>query len=518
MAINIKPKKKNEASFRFYHSDALSILRTLEDNSIDSICSDPPYGLGQAPDAVAMLKGWLSPMARYTPEASGGFCGASWDNFVPQPNLWKEVLRVLKPGGYIACFAGTRTVDLMGLSLRIAGFEPVDLISWHYGQGFPKSMSISKAFDKDLGLEREVVGVKPGHEEFVGRTTTGHLEFKDATEGFDRPWMHDEEKREAYHMETAPASKEAKKWEGYGTQIKPATEPILIMRKPLEGTYVQNIRKWGVGALNIDTSRVPLASAGEDPRLGGKGDWGTEGMAKTCYGEFAGTRNSSSTLGRYPSNVLVSHTEECVQAGTYKVKVAGGGYSERTELGVEEYWGEGGGGFKLGRSTVSYGDAEGNETVALWNCHPECPTLQFPEAKGQQGSVKGTEPSGKTGNCYGAFEGRTPFEKRDENSVTAARFFYQPKASKTDRNRYCSELTNNHTTVKPIALMEYLVALITPEGGTTLDPFTGSGTTGLAALLKGFNFIGTERDANYYTLSKERLTNCKASLKDNDEN
>lgn len=451
---------KEEIYFRIYNSDALSILKTLENNSISSVVTDPPYGLSDPPDVVDMLKGWLSPMGRHTSKESGGFMGRGWDQAVPQPNLWKEVFRVLKPGGYILCFAGTRTLDLMGLSLRIAGFEPVDCLMWLHAMGMPKGQNISKAFNKDLGLEQEI-----------------------------------------------------KKWEGFNTQLKPSNEPILLMKKPLEGTYIENIRKWGVGALNIDKCRVPLASEGEDPRLGGKGDWGTENMAKNIYaGGYEGERVGSSSLGRYPSNVILSHTEECIEIGSTIIKVAEGGSPDRNMKGIEEYWGEGGGGFKQGRSTVSYGDENGEETVATWKCHPNCPTLQFPESKGQQGNVTGDEPSDKTKNVLGEFKGRTPTEKREEKSVSAARFYFNAKASKIDRNKYCTSLVNNHVSVKPLALMTHLVNLVTPKEGVILDPFLGSGSTGIAALENGFNFIGCERNKEYCELSKERLTNCKNIL------
>jgi len=268
---------------RIYNMDCLEGMKLLDDNSIDSIVTDPPYELG--------------------------FMGKKWDStgIAYNVDVWRECLRVLKPGGHLLAFGGTRTYHRMACAIEDAGFEIRDQMQWIYGSGFPKSMDISKALDKKAGAEREVVGIKPGHEEFAGRKTKGHLEFKDGTEGFDRPWMHDDNKREMYHMQTAPATDEAKQWDGWGTALKPANEPIVVARKPLsEKTIADNVLKWGTGGINIDGCRIELQEEGEDKRLGGKGTWKTEKMAKNVYkGGYSGEDVTSSKLGRFPANVIL---------------------------------------------------------------------------------------------------------------------------------------------------------------------------------------------------------------------
>lgn len=260
---------------------------------------------------------------------------------------------------------------------------------------FPKNMDISRAIDKQFGLEREVTGVKPGHEEFAHRTTTGHLDGDGGANAFDRPWMHDPEKQKAFHLQTAPASPQAKKWEGWGTQIKTSAEPWWLAQKPIsEPTIAKNVMKWGVGGINIDKSRVPLASVGEDKRLGGNGTWNTEGMGKNTYeGGYAGIEVASNQLGRFPSNVILTHTEECAE----------------------------------------YEDGS-------CNCHPDCPVNQFPDSLGQRGDLLNHyKPRESPNGIFGAMSAATNHPKREETSVSAARFFYTAKASGKDRDAYVPE-------------------------------------------------------------------------------
>jgi site-specific DNA-methyltransferase (adenine-specific) len=496
MAITINRKPK-EVSFRLYNEDCLTQLRLLEDNSVDAVITDPPAGIS--------------------------FMGKDWDHNKDGRDTWvrwmtrimKECYRVLKPGGHMLVWSIPRTSHWTAWAIESSGFSIRDMVAHINGQGFPKNQNISKMIDKHFGVDREVVGVKPGHEEFVGRTTTGHLDFKNGTDGFDRPWMHDDEKREAYHMETAPATPQAKKWDGFGTALKPSLEPWWLAQKPCsEDTIVKNVLKWGTGAINIDKSRIALQAEGEDPRLGGAGSWKTEGMAKNVYaGGYAGIENGSSTLGRYPSNTILTHTEECIERGTIKVKVAGGGSSVRNEKGVEEFWGEGGGGFTQGRSTVSHGDENGEEEVMTWDCHPDCPILQFPNTKsGKDRNPTKDKVSGFFGNEMGYYSSEANYG----DAGSSARFFYTTKSSPKDRSMYLSEGTiNNHPTVKSLKLMSYMINMITPPNGIVLDPFTGSGSTGLAALENGFSFIGCEKDKDFHAIALMRLTNCKAILYEN---
>src|SRR5690625_1577709 len=235
------------------HGDCLDVLKELDDNSVDSVVTDPPYGLSKEPDINEVLSKWLA--GEEYDHGHGGFMGKSWDSFVPPPSLWKEVHRVLKPGGHALVFAGTRTQDLMTISLRLAGFEVRDVIEWLYFSGFPKSHNVSKAFDRRAGAEREKVGeytisgtvdIQGGNYN-SGKTTTKTLDI------------------------TAPATELARKWDGWGTALKPAHEPIIVVRKPLidadtgrKLTVADCVEKYGTGAINIDASRID----GEPVKIG----------------------------------------------------------------------------------------------------------------------------------------------------------------------------------------------------------------------------------------------------------
>ena len=388
--------------------DCLECLSELPDNSVDSIVTDPPYGLSKEPDMAEVLRHWLAG-DDYVHKGKG-FMGKSWDSFVPGPAIWKECLRVLKPGGHLLAFFGTRTHDMGTLAIRLAGFEVRDTVLWVYGSGFPKS--------------------------------------------------------------TDPHKKDSRCPEGWGTALKPAVEPITVARKPLIGTVAANVLEHGTGAINIDGCRVPTDPAVDDPRLGGAGTWNTGKMAKNVYeGGYAGETVGSSPLGRWPANLIHDGSDE---------------------------------------------------VLAL-----------FPDSKGQQGDVRGTEVSrtgGEGTNCYGEY-GRVPAAKRGDGG-SAARFFYSPKTSKKDRNEGLEHLPdqewrhegaaiperanrpflpskNNHPTVKPTDLMAYLCRLVTPPGGVVLDPFMGSGSTGKAAMREGFKFIGIEQKEGYFDIAEARIMAAK---------
>jgi site-specific DNA-methyltransferase (adenine-specific) len=341
-----------------HNGNCLDVLKTMEENSVDSIVTDPPYGIN--------------------------FMGKKWDYDVPSVEIWQECLRVLKPGGYLLAFSGTRTQHRMAVRIEDAGFEIRDMIAWVYGSGFPKSHNVSKAIDKT-------------------------------------------------------AKDDSKKWEGWGTALKPALEPITVARKPLEEkTVAENVLKYGTGAINIDESRVGKGAKKWNKPKGGI--WKTESEIKAVL--------IDNPLGRFPANLIHDGSDEV------------------TEL--------------------------------------------FPS---------------------------------DKNSV--ARFFYVPKASKKDRNdglESFEEKTtasaefrpnhmekaengedgnpygrwtptkNNHPTVKPTDLMRYLVNMVTPKGGTTLDPFMGSGSTGRGAMIGDFNFIGIELDSDYYEIAKARIEATKKEM------
>src|SRR5690606_32907584 len=228
-----------------YEGDCLDVMRQLPDNSVDAVVTDPPYGLSREPDIEEVLRHWLA--GDDYKHRGGGFMGKTWDSFVPGPAVWREVFRVVKPGGHILCFAGTRTVDLMGISLRLGGFEIRDCLQWLYGSGFPKSLDVSKAIDKMAGTA------------------------------------------------------EARRWHGWGTALKPAVEPITRARKPLsEPNVAANVLRWGTGGLNIDGCRIGENAGWCYPHgRGGKGWGGRESLSRNL------TVPISANKGRWPANVLL---------------------------------------------------------------------------------------------------------------------------------------------------------------------------------------------------------------------
>jgi DNA modification methylase len=346
---------------KLYNENNMEALKWIPDNSVDSIVTDPPYGLS--------------------------FMNKKWDHDVPSVEFWRQVYRVLKPGGHILSFGGTRTYHRMAVAIEDAGFEIRDQIMWLYGSGFPKSYNISKGIDKKFGIEREV----------VPQIRTDGTSRKSANPG-KTSWKNTSKK-----IGQTPLMKnshpKAKQWDGFGTALKPANEPIVLARKPLsEKNIVDNVLKWGTGGLNIDGCRVGTEST---RRTNGKtAIWSAGGMD---------SKQGGSDSGRFPANIILD-------------EVAG-------EL--------------------------------------------LDEQSGQ--------------NC--------------------SRFFYCTKASKSERNAGVE--TNNHPTVKPTKLMQYLVRLVTPPNGTVLDPFMGSGSTGIACVNESFDFIGIEMDKDYFDIASKRIEGAK---------
>ena len=431
------------------HGDCLEELKKLEDNSVDAVICDPPYGLSNTkPTQVAdVLAAWVTGETEAVPAKRGGFMGKDWDSFVPPPAVWAECMRVLKPGGHMAVFAGARTQDLMGLSIRLAGFEIRDTLGWIYGSGFPKSMDVSKAIDKAAGEEREVIGRYTSPD---GRDRSAPSNGVGAVYGRDG--------REWNKAITAPATSEAQRWDGWGTALKPAIEPIILARKPLDGTVANNVLAHGVGGLNIDACRVGASGGGThcgnrnaDGKCLGHGDAGKSQSGATFHAD-----ESAEPAGRFPANVLLDEhaaKEMDKQSGVLKS-------GARTPTGREP-----------------------------------------------KGHVYGLGHKTRGVNTYAASEGG------------ASRFFpvfkYQAKAPKKERPVIVREdgTKIQHNTVKPLALMEWLVSLIVPPGGVVLDPFAGSGTTLQAALNKGFTPIGIEQDADYIQLINKRMEGGEQSTR-----
>ena len=580
------------------HGDCLEELKKLEDNSVDAVVCDPPYGLSNTkPQQVAdVLKAWVTGDTVSVPAKRGGFMGKDWDSFVPPPAVWEECMRVLKPGGHMAVFAGARTQDLMGLSIRLAGFEIRDTLGWVYGSGFPKSMDISKAIDKrrDEDLEPQARVAKwlvdrMAEKGMTRKDISDHFNAANVaqqwttywTDGAVKPrvpkwdqWQElkrllefsDEldaevwrlngrkgtpgeawEKREVtgvYEQPSAanewaanyrgskragakerrdiPATSEAQQWDGWGTSLKPAIEPIILARKSLDGTVANNVLAHGVGGLNIDACRVGMSDADRevvDSRSGAAADYDGEGWGKRGnYPE--GRKFKSAPAGRFPANVLLDeHAAKEMDKQSGVLKSGGGNKGPRSSSwftsnspNVDDVRNPDSGG--ASRFFPVFKSEEGTpETKGRFPANVLLDEHAAAEMDEQSGVLK----SGGIHKGGGATSSWFTFNKSDvdyahyPDSGGASRYFpvfkYQAKAPKRERPVIEREDGSKiqHPTVKPVALMEWLVELITPPGGVVLDPFAGSGTTLQAALNKGFTPIGIEQDADYIKLIEQRL-------------
>jgi DNA modification methylase len=593
-------------TYQILKGNSLDLLPTLADNSIDAIVTDPPYGLGN-PDPDYIIKAiqlWASGDRAHIPEGKG-FMGKSWDSFVPPPAIWDECLRVLKPGGHLLAFAGTRTYDLMGISIRMAGFEIRDSIGWVYGSGFPKSLDVSKAIDKGQGqnLERQLsfvnwmkstgltaqecdkilkaagkisqtssrsihyfnqgqpqiatadtfdilkpylpevpeeierlVAERTGIEwtEYKNRAVIGQrIGAQSESTGRYGSWGNDDGSGKSKFDETAPSTPEAQQWQGWGTALKPALEPIVVARKPLIGTVAENVLTHGTGGLNIDASRIGTGT-GEKKKVNYPDIRGNNyQQGNESYSDRGTVEREVIDQGRWPANLILSHGESCQPTGkTIKSKTGAG--KRTATFGTQD--------------TQSGGDGSGGWSgyeyeTEVYECVEGCPVKTLDE---QSGTIKGMVGRKKEkGFRFNVAEGgeEQGFSGGITDSGGASRFFYVAKASKRDRNEGLEDLPekakvfngknpesagmadgsvedkfttqpakNFHPTVKPTDLMRYLVKLITPPGGTVLDPFTGSGSTGKAAILEGFDFIGIELTEDYWPIIEGRLKHAEAKV------
>ena len=451
------------------NGDNLALLKKYPDNYFDAVVTDPPYGLGKEPEAAELMKDWIQ--NGYHEISGSGFMGKEWDAFVPQPLFWKEVFRVLKHGGHVVAFYGTRTYDWGVMAMRFAGFEVRDCIQWLYGSGFPKSHNISKAIDKMYGAEREIIGVgKSGDPKTHTNMNMAYYEGSKSIMGGE------------YDI-TAASTEQAKLWDGWGSALKPANEPIVLARKPLEKglSIAENVLKWGTGGINIDGCRVKT----EEVLNYGKGKRSNVGFKLSPQNN---DRLQYDGKGRFPANIILTHHPEC--------------------------------------------ECKQNEELEDWNCHPDCPIKILDEQSG----ISKSNDTKRNRNTLGSF-GMPNDETTEYNDKGgASRFFYVAKASKSERNNGLRNLEvkqtkggggtyneeagakygsikaagqNFHPTVKPVKLMQYLVKLITPPNGIVLDPFCGSGTTGIACKLEGFQFVGMEQDPEYAKIAEGRIKNYK---------
>jgi len=413
--------------FNLFKGDSRQVLPLMKDNSIDSIVCDPPYELG--------------------------FMGKSWDStgIANDPKLWKEVLRVLKPGGHLLAFSGSRTYHRMAVAIEDAGFEIRDQIMWVYGSGFPKSHNISKGIDKAAGAEREVVGRNPNSRE---NATKDNTLYESGTVG------------KTDYITTA-ATAAAKQWQGWGTALKPAHEPIVLARKPVEGTVANNVLTYGVGGINIDGTRV--GSEGGTFKASKP-----EGISNGIYGEGINGKVDIGELnsGRFPANFIHDGSDEVVELfPDTKGKI--GMRQQASTRGLYE------GGTSFGDTKISDGISDSGSAARFFYC-----------AK-----------ASKRDRNEGLDEGFVA-KKSDTRDAIGAGIWEQMNAAHK----------NHHPTVKPTDLMQYLCRLITPPNGTILDPFLGSGSTGKAAMYEGFNFVGIELTQEYLPIAKARIEFALANL------
>lgn len=321
--------------YEVIHGDCLEVLRGMPDNSVDAVCTDPPYGLSKEPNIVEVLTHWIN--GDDYQHRGGGFMGRKWDSFVPGPAVWREVFRVMKPGAHALVFGGTRTVDLTVIALRMAGFQIVDQLVWMHGQGFPKSKNVSKALDAMLGVAPRVVGVSPNWRESKRDYASDSWEVRGENAG----------------KLTESAIDLAKQWDGWGTGLKPAHEPVVLCRKPIAAPNIAaNVAQWGTGALNIAATRIgtdQLSYRTTSYRDASTGEFSGQGQTNYATGEKAVT-------GRWPANVLL---DEEAAAALDRMSGERGGHGVGKNPDTYTHKAEGWGNIGVNRKPFDYGDKGG---------------------------------------------------------------------------------------------------------------------------------------------------------------
>lgn len=464
---------------KLFNEDNLIALKKLPDNSIDSVVTDPPYGLS--------------------------FMNKKWDYDVPKVDFWKEVFRVLKPGGHVLSFGGTRTYHRMVVNMEDAGFEIRDQIMWIYGSGFPKSLNVGKAVDKLNGVEREIFE----DPRWIDKYPNGNNKCLEKSEKVSQAVRSDS---------PLMTSKGSSEFEGFGTALKPANEPICLARKPLsEKSVAENVLKWKTGGLNIDGCRVGYRNDDDKKSAvpGGKisytsESWGQQsGLVKDLQ-----EKREANDEGRFPANIILECCCDEVIEGEKGEKI------ERNKNITFNNFGK----RVMGDSYTDKGNIHTN---------PDCPCYIMDQQSGENKRVE----KNATGEMFG-----TGKITNHNDKGGASRFFYQAKVSKAERNMGLdgfeekdniiymnntiessfktgsgnlrnTQMKNNHPTVKPINLLTYLCRLVTPPKGIVLDPFMGSGSTGIAAQLEGFRFVGMELDEDYFKIAEARIENFESYKK-----
>jgi DNA modification methylase len=460
---------------RILQGDCCEVLQTYPDNFFDSIVTDPPYELA--------------------------FMGKKWDasGIAYDAKVWSECLRVLKPGGHLLAFGGTRTYHRMACAIEDAGFEIRDMIEWVYGSGFPKSLDISKAIDKAAGAEREVIGKAKG-------TGKQNPAWNGTLAGRKENSLKPE-----YDL-TVPSTPAAKQWAGFGTALKPAHEPIVLARQPLdEATIAANVLKWGCGGLNVDGCRI---GTDEECRRSVAGFAAKSNIFNNDEKYKINTFETSDPKGRFPAN-LIHDGSPVVLAEFGKAGESKSTASKRGNLAdirgnkYNDHKGH------IENSDYIRGHSDsGTPSRFFQACEwgPEDVPAFVYEAKASRGErekgLDGMPARIRDGNngidrgigiCTGC--GLTFNGSNDHSKCVGERIDTPLRAAK-----------NNHPTVKPLSLMRYLCRLITPPGGLILDPFAGSGTTLLAARQENMHYIGIELQSEYVAIARKRLAAVPVSL------
>ncbi len=447
--------------------DCVEQMKTLEANSVDAIVTDPPYGLE--------------------------FMGKAWDGFGTPLGFqtwseqWaREALRVLKPGGHLLAFGGTRMYHRLAAGIEDAGFEIRDTLMWLYGSGFPKSLDVSKAIDKAAGFEGKVIA--KGKSWNNPESKDGDTARMNASPG---------------EYDIKEPSEAAKKWQGWGTALKPAVEPIVLARKPLIGTVAENVLTHGTGALNIDASRI-----GTDNRL--QSSRGKNASRNSIYELGMGSAAAAEVIGRWPANILLDEEAAAMldeQSGVQKDGVAVKHRGSNFETNV---YGGGIGRMPPGTPDFGYGGAGGASRF-------------FYVAKASR-SERNAGLDGfaatRRATSYGSMR-KPQCNVCGTRAIDWEKTTIGPSCDHDDWN-YVEQTAdgkhpgnperNIHPTVKPVDLMRYLIRLVTPKGGTVLDPFMGSGTTAVAAIGEGVNWIGCEREPEYVAIIEARIAAAQPGM------
>ena len=421
---------------RLLEGDSLDVLRGTPDGTYTCVITDPPYGLSEPPDPLEVMRQWLADgdFHKKTRGKGKGFMGAEWDHFVPGPILWREVFRTCKPGAIVLCFAATRTMDWMSLSLRCAGFEILDVIAWMQAQGMAKAGTIDKKIDARNGDERPVIGKHPNP-----GSTKARLAMGDGWQ--DAPDL------------TAPGSAESAAWAGWSTQLAPGYEPIIVARRPCEGTATANVLKHGCGAMNIDACRIGEAGGTRKTDC-------PKGLSLGVYGDgLNGGGKADIGAGRWPKNVLLSGEAAAVLDATVPHSRDGVAVKRNTPIGK---------------------------------------VTGFVMPRGNTGIDAGYGGSGGVSRFFWV----GPLATEDDCALPGR---YVPKVRTSERHAGLPEgVKSTHPTVKPQALMEWLCRLVGHPQGRGLDPFAGSGSTLRAARNLGLAFDGIERDPGFAEIARHR--------------